>query len=355
MSATPKLVAPFPYFGGKRRVAAEVWRRFGNVRSYVEPFFGSGAVLLARPQPFGGVETVNDLDGLLCNFWRAVKADPAAVAEAADWPVSECDLTARHLWLVERRESITERLCADPEWFDAKAAGWWVWGACAWIGSGWCSGDGPWAKGADGELVKLPHLGNAGRGINRQLPHLGNAGRGINRKLPHLGDAGQGLNRRAAKAAFAHDDAPAGTPSEWLAMLSERLRGVRIACGSWERVTGESVLNPTRQPGHTAILLDPPYDAGAMDYSAGGMGRGIAAEVRAWALKSGERADLRIALCGYDEHAELAAAGWTPHRWKTKGGYSSQDGENSNQRAECVWFSPACIGAAQPSLFEAAS
>ena len=25
------LVAPFPYFGGKRRVAAEVWRRFGDV------------------------------------------------------------------------------------------------------------------------------------------------------------------------------------------------------------------------------------------------------------------------------------------------------------------------------------
>ena len=159
-----KLVAPFPYFGGKRRVAAEVWRRFGSVRSYVEPFFGSGAVLLARPQPFSGVETVNDLDGLLCNFWRATKADPAAVAEAADWPVSECDLTARHLWLVERRASITERLCADPEWFDAQAAGWWVWGACAWIGSGWCSGDGPWAKGADGELVKLPHLGGATAG-----------------------------------------------------------------------------------------------------------------------------------------------------------------------------------------------
>ena len=201
-------------------------------------------------------------------------------------------------------------------------------------------------------MSKLPHLGDAGRGINRKLPHLGDAGRGINRQLPHLGTAGQGLNRRAAKAAFAHDDAPAGTPAEWLAMLSDRLRRVRVTCGAWERVTGDSVLNPTRQPGHTAVLLDPPYDAGCMDYSAGGMGQGLAAEVRAWALKAGERHDMRIALCGYDEHEELAAAGWSAHAWKTKGGYSSQDGENANQRAECAWFSPACIGARQPGLFD---
>ena len=37
------LRAPFPWFGGKRRVAPEVWERFGDVPNYVEPFFGSGA------------------------------------------------------------------------------------------------------------------------------------------------------------------------------------------------------------------------------------------------------------------------------------------------------------------------
>lgn len=56
------LRAPFPWFGGKSRVAAEVWRRFGSVANYVEPFFGSGAVLLGRPATQrGGIETVNDL------------------------------------------------------------------------------------------------------------------------------------------------------------------------------------------------------------------------------------------------------------------------------------------------------
>jgi hypothetical protein len=44
-----KLKSPFPYFGGKSRVAAEVLRRFGDVKTYVEPFCGSCAVLLARP------------------------------------------------------------------------------------------------------------------------------------------------------------------------------------------------------------------------------------------------------------------------------------------------------------------
>ena len=40
------LRAPFPWFGGKSRVAPLVWDRFGDVPNYVEPFFGSGAVLL---------------------------------------------------------------------------------------------------------------------------------------------------------------------------------------------------------------------------------------------------------------------------------------------------------------------
>ena len=83
-----RLKAPFPWFGGKSRVDAMVWQRFGRVRNYVEPFAGSLAVLLGRPT-IEGTETVNDLDGLLSNFWRAVRLDPERTAEHADWPVSE--------------------------------------------------------------------------------------------------------------------------------------------------------------------------------------------------------------------------------------------------------------------------
>ena len=66
------LKAPFPYFGGKGRAAPIIWRALGDPSGYVEPFAGSAAVLLARPEFKGRrVETLNDLDGWLVNVWRA--------------------------------------------------------------------------------------------------------------------------------------------------------------------------------------------------------------------------------------------------------------------------------------------
>ena len=137
-----ELVAPFPWFGGKSYAAPMVADLLRGATSYVEPFCGSLAVLLASPAR--RVETVNDADGLLVNAWRAMRADPEGLAAVCDWPVSEADLSARHLWLVGRRAEISARVQTDTEWYDRKAAGWWIWGACSWIGSGWCSGDGPW-------------------------------------------------------------------------------------------------------------------------------------------------------------------------------------------------------------------
>lgn len=91
------LRAPFPWFGGKSRAAPQVWAALGDVDHYVEPFAGSLAVLLRRPHVANRTyhsETVNDLDGLLCNAWRAIVHAPDAVAEAASWPVCEADFTA---------------------------------------------------------------------------------------------------------------------------------------------------------------------------------------------------------------------------------------------------------------------
>ena len=327
------LVAPFPYFGGKRDVAATVWASFGRIANYVEPFFGSGAVLLGRDEPVK-TETVNDADGMVANFWRAVRAAPEDVATHADWPVSELDLTARHLWLVGQRERISEALERDPDWFDVKAAGWWVWGACAWIGSGWCTGEGPWQVTENG----LEKLSNRGQGINRQLPHLSNRGQGINRQLPHLGNRGQGINRQLPHLG----DRGRGILATMHA-LAERLRDVRVCCGDWSRVLSPTV---TWRFGDTGIFLDPPYPDGAIDYGAGD--RNVAADVRAWCVENGANPKLKIALCGYREHDDLAAHGWRAHRWKARGGYSSQDGENQNAREETIWFSPACADASMP-------
>ena len=147
-----ELKAPFPWFGGKSRVASMVWDRFGDVPNYVEPFAGSLAVLLGRPHA-PKTETVNDLDCYLANFWRAIKLNPSTTAAWADWPVNEADLLARHRWL-DAQSDFRERIKADPNYFDCRIAGWWVWGLCQWIGSGWCrqcrDGDQPEATASRG-------------------------------------------------------------------------------------------------------------------------------------------------------------------------------------------------------------
>ena len=287
------LKAPFPWFGGKSRVAHIVWDRFGNVPNYVEPFAGSLAVLLGRPHA-PKTETVNDLDGHLVNFWRSIKLSPDITASWADWPVSEIDLLARHRWLV--RQEFRERLRDDPDWHDARIAGWWVWGLCAWIGSGWCR-----QRGDGDQPDRLPHLGSAGRG-----------------------------------------ERIAGYFRE----LSERLRDVRICSGEWDRCLGESV---TVKHGITGVFLDPPYssDEHGVTYSADS---DPSAQVREWAIENGPNRMLQIALCGYEGEHEMPQD-WECVAWKARGGYGSQgDGRGrENAARERIWFSPACLK--PPTLF----
>ena len=108
-----------------------MWERFGDVDNAVEPFMGSMAWLLRRPaEHFAAgyrVETANDVNHYVANFWRAVASDPAAVARWADWPVLEADLHARHKWLVRSQTANDFRrwMAEDPGHYDAKVAGWW--------------------------------------------------------------------------------------------------------------------------------------------------------------------------------------------------------------------------------------
>lgn len=329
MRKDERLQAPFPYFGGKARAAELVWGRFGSVQNYVEPFAGSAAMLLAAPEEGKRVETINDADGFVANFWRAVANTPDAVAHHADWPCSEADLEARHAWLVNRAERLRWQL-EDAEFYDAKVAGWWVWGACNWIGSGWCAGEGP-------------HLSNGARLFDgRQLPHL-SAGQGINRKLPHLGNAGRGEHPRSA---FIRG---------WMEALAERLRETRVTCGDWQRVVKDSV---TTRHGLTGLFLDPPYTKGAMDYAAGGVGTDLPLQVQAWCAENGGDPMLRIALCGHaGEHDALLARGWFIGRWTARKGYAVSDEAVQNSKDETVWFSPHCLPehGVQAGLFAEAS
>ncbi len=325
--------APFPWFGGKRRVAHLVWERFGDTPNYVEPFAGSLAVLLGRPHE-PGVETVNDLDCFVANFWRALQADPDGVARWADSPVNEADLHARHQWLVDRA-GFREAMKADPEHFDVKVAGWWVWGISQWIGSGWCRNP-EWRGRAASGMV-------ADRGVHAKRPRLTRGGRGVQRQMPCLhGDSG--ATGRGVHASALEDR---GGLVAWFKQLAARLRRVRICCGDWKRILGPS---PTTCIGTTAILLDPPY--GVTDrtecYSQDDFA--VAKDVLAWCVENGANPGLRIALCGYaGEHDALEDLGWSVVAWKASGGYSRGGQEHgANGVRERIWFSPHCLTPVQP-------
>lgn len=506
--------APFPYFGGKRRVAPWVWEAMGDVDNYVEPFAGSLAVLLERPSTHvKRAETVNDKDSLLANFWRALAADPDAVAHHCDWPVNECvpagtaiatptgsrpieslsagdevwgfdecgtvvrsvviattssdvstdelvvvgpltltknhpvwttkgyvpagdlvagekvgmvicadgpeaqepesymrvlraslrhedvdpgsalheprgserlgrsgsegggscrvyniqtdvgnyfaegtlvhncDLFARHLWLVnEGLTTLRDGMEADPNFYDAKIAGWWVWGINAWIGSGWCSGTGPWIADDD---RKLPHLGDAGRGVNRQLPHLGDAGRGVNGPADDsfMLHGGSGAPSASWDHSLRHDgEAPV---YGYMRALAARLRRVRVCCGDWSRVVTKGALTYGSTVG---VFLDPPYsgDVRTKDLYAT-EGHDVAAEVRDWAVAHGDDTRLRIVLAGYEaEHEAHMPASWRRIVYSASKAYGTSSGGGvnaANRHKERLWLSPGCLRP-RPSLFD---
>jgi DNA adenine methylase len=74
------LAPPFPYFGGKQRVAPAIVALFPQHEHYVEPFAGGLSVLLAkRPSR---METVSDKDQALMTFWRVLRDRPDELIRA---------------------------------------------------------------------------------------------------------------------------------------------------------------------------------------------------------------------------------------------------------------------------------
>jgi DNA adenine methylase len=300
--------SPYPYFGGKSRVADLVWSRLGNVPNYVEPFFGSGAVLLARQHP-PKVETVNDMDAYLTNFWRALAADPDGVAEWADNPVNELDLHARHRWI---RAQSTEKMRADPDFYDVKIAGWWVWGISCWIGDNWVK---------ENTTISVPGLGSR-VGICRDSLSL---------SRPHLG------RDQGTHAKFRSDGI-----YEYLRQLSERVRRVRVCCGDWSRVVTDSA---TIFHGITGVFLDPPYFSPDRGDVYNHDSRELPKLVEVWAREKGSDERYRIVICGYEgDYPSLD--GWECIPWEAGGMYRKNAGK------ERLWFSPGCLPPEQPGLFD---
>jgi DNA adenine methylase len=312
------LKAPFPYFGGKSAVAEIVWSRLGQPKHYIEPFAGSLAVLLLRPNfnPAECMESVNDKDGFVANVWRSLKYSPDETAEWCDWPVNHADLCARKAALIRNEDRLLRNLISDENWHDPIMAGYWIWAASCWIGSGLTRPN------------AIPHIGHGGKGVHA----IG--------KRPHICDGGKGVHARNVNI------------YKWFEELSARLRYVRVVCGDWTQVCGG---NWQAKEGTCGMFFDPPYgdanrDKGLYHHDS----TDIACEVEKWVLERGKNPDYRIVVAGYDtEYQSLKENGWEVVNWKAQGGYGNQGGDSQgkiNRARECLLFSPHCVGYKQLSL-----
>lgn len=300
MTTDFKLKSPYPWFGGKSKVSPIIWKGLGKVSNYVEPFAGSLAVLLANPN-LSKIETVNDIDCFLINFWRAVSKEPEEVAKFADYPVTEADLHARHRWLVSSStDEFRLKMNTDPDYYDIKIAGWWIWGVGASISGNWlCQ-----------------------RGLNA-IPMLSSAGGGIH-----------GLTNDIL---------------EWFKKLQERTRRVRICCGDWTKVLTPAVTFKNKGLSGkdiTGVFLDPPYEHAGRVKKIYQQDHDIFSQVCKWAIENGDNPKMRVVLCGYEGDYNIPDS-WQNFCWKTNGGMANQAlGESrgkNNKTEEVIWFSPYCL------------
>lgn len=68
------------YPGSKWRIASQIAAMMPPHHTYLEPYFGSGAVLFAKGP--SRIETINDLDGEVVNFFRVLKEQPDELAKS---------------------------------------------------------------------------------------------------------------------------------------------------------------------------------------------------------------------------------------------------------------------------------
>ena len=322
-------------------------------------------MLLERPGWNDNVrftESVCDKDGFLANVWRSIQFNPDEVVKWCDWPVNHADLSARKKELIKNEDRLLDNLINNPEWYDAKLAGYWIWAASCWIGSGLTQiGQIPHITNAGmgiNSIGKRPHIGDAGTGIHSigKIPHIGHAGKGINSigKIPHISKAGMGINSigqiphicNAGMGINANNNI-----HEWINTLSKRLRYVRVVCGDWTRVCGG---NWQDKIGIAGIFFDPPYgvsDRCKSIYHHDSVD--LAKDVMSWCKERGKIKSYRIVIAGYEEYKELLEEGWTSESWSAQGGYAhiGKSKVNENRHRETLYYSPCCIRNIQKKLF----
>lgn len=87
MSGNSNLLIAYPYLGAKNTVIGEIRQYFPRHKHFVDVFFGSGAVTLNKKS--SPIETANDINGEVINFFRMLREQPQNLIRALEYtPVS---------------------------------------------------------------------------------------------------------------------------------------------------------------------------------------------------------------------------------------------------------------------------
>ena len=325
-ATTPaRLSAPFPWFGGKARWAADIVKRFGDIEVYAEPFVGSLAVLLASPKHQR--EIVCDKDGMICNAFRAIQNDPDAVARWSDYPTIHQDLTARRHWLADWRDANAEQLSVDPLAYDAQAAGWWIWCVSNWIG-----GSGHMLR---RRTDKRPLVNDRGGGRGVQVQRVNVPGGLAIDQIPRVNSNMGGEGVSAQRISLAGRIGSGDRLREWMYALADRLSAVVILNRDWKSAVTPTLLQHTQTAPKppVGIFLDPPYLlADRKELYDNDTTDDPARQSYAWALEHG--GTYRIAYAAHEGDFEIPD-GWEALT-RTFGGIIDQS------KRDLVMFSPAC-------------
>ena len=314
---------PITYFGNKRKIAPLIWKHIGDVDKFIDCFGGSMSVLLARPHrlTLQHHEVVNDLDGRLVNFYRAMKYDPIGLAKGARNVMrASVEAWARAAELKQASDDLVSKLSGSSQYYDLELAISYVFVNSVQIGKSYVMG----AYGIDSEkkFTKL-YVGNDSRGVSRSRINVRHSVYMNMTEESHI---------------------------KYYQWLSDRLKRVVILCGEWDSPLSSftAIAGKGKRDGDwsTGIILDPPYAGDNHDiklYESHNLS--VSPAVREKAIELGEDKRLKIALCGYiEEHDKGIPANWHRVSWSADVGYASQkkDKSNNNRQKEMIWFSPGC-------------
>ena len=260
--------------GGKHYLAAWITAKFPPHIHYVEPYAGGLSVLLAK-DPEGVSEVVNDIDGLLTNFWRVLQDR-------------------------ELRGCFLERLQCTPfseiEFKDARSI---------------CQDSKQWFTGDVSVDVAVRFFILARQSLAGRQKHFAPLSRTRTRR---------GMNEQASAWMTAIDGLPA---------VGERLRRVVVL-----NRPALDVIQSEDAPS-TLFYLDPPY-LGETRSSKQVYRYEMTTDDHRRLLQTIGNVDGKVAISGYHSGLyDFALRGWNLHEYKTPN--HSAGGKSKRSMIECLW------------------